>query len=105
MKNFTFSELTLTQQLYVFVVILALVGALLLLILFLFKKLYKKTFNRAFKSNKKINDGITGSGLLKGREPEGFIYGKDGKQKVYLPNKEEGHITIFGGSGQGKTII
>lgn len=103
MENLTFSELTLKQQLYLFALILALIGALLLLVLFLFKKLFSKTFSKVFKNNKKINDGLTGSGLLKGREPEGFIFGKDGKQKVYLPNKEEGHITIFGGSGQGKT--
>lgn len=104
MKNFNFSEFTLTQQLYIFVFALAILGAVVLLTLLVLKKVFKNTFSKTFnKKNKKINDGLTGSGLLKSNKPEGFIFGKSGKQKVYLPNTEEGHIAIFGGSGQGKT--
>ncbi len=46
---------------------------------------------------------LKGSGLLKEKSPKGFIFGKKGKSKVYLKNTEEGHITVFGGSGKGKT--
>lgn len=51
----------------------------------------------------KINSSIKGSNLTKGDNPEGFIFGKLGKKKVYLENTKEGHITVFGGSGKGKT--
>lgn len=51
----------------------------------------------------KINTSLKGSGLVAVNEPEGFIFGLQGNKKVVLSNNKEGHITIFGGSGKGKT--
>lgn len=51
----------------------------------------------------KINTTLNGSGLIKTNNPEGFIFGKLADKKVVLKNTYEGHITVFGGSGKGKT--
>lgn len=55
------------------------------------------------KGHEKINNSLSGSNLSRSVSPTGFIFGLQGKKKVFLPNSEEGHISIFGGSGLGKT--
>lgn len=76
------------------------------LILFLFIAgirfaLYKLA-NTSPKSTK-ISKTLKGSGLSKEREAHGFIFGTKGQKKVFLPETSEGHISVFGGSGKGKT--
>lgn len=50
-----------------------------------------------------VRQGLKGSGLKTGKTPEGFTFGRKGGEKVYLPCDAEGHIAVFGGSGEGKT--
>lgn len=60
---------------------------------------------KIFGSSKRIvNRSLQGSNLkLSEASPKGFIFGLQGRKKVYLPNNQEGHIVVFGGSGKGKT--
>ncbi len=51
----------------------------------------------------KVQQTLKGSGLVADKTPNGFTFGRLGGKKVYLPCDGEGHIAIFGGSGQGKT--
>lgn len=46
---------------------------------------------------------LKSSKLKTGGNPNGFIFGRKRKAKVYLPCTSEGHIFVFGGSGSGKT--
>ena len=46
---------------------------------------------------------LMGSGLKRGKNGNGFIFGLQGKNKIYLEKNKEGNITVFGGSGLGKT--
>ena len=82
-------------------------GVAVLVLIILFKVILTKIFHKESITNDrkgdKINRGLNGSGLKKSDNPEGFIFGKLGNKKVYLANTQEGHITIFGGSGKGKT--
>lgn len=50
-----------------------------------------------------VRQTLKGSGLLAGKTPDGFTFGRKGGEKVYLPCDAEGHIAVFGGSGEGKT--
>lgn len=51
----------------------------------------------------RVQQTLKGSGLAADKAPNGFTFGLLGGKKVYLPCDGEGHIAIFGGSGQGKT--
>ena len=51
----------------------------------------------------RVQQTLKGSGLAADKTPNGFTFGLLGGKKVYLPCDGEGHIAIFGGSGQGKT--
>lgn len=57
----------------------------------------------------KVQQTLKDSGLIVGKEPDGFIFGRKGWWKhgrpVYQPCTGEGHIAIFGGTGQGKTSV
>ena len=79
-------------------------GVAVLVLIILFKVILTKIFHKESITNDrkgdKINRGLNGSGLKKSDNPEGFIFGKLGNKKVYLANTQEGHITIFGGSGK-----
>lgn len=50
-----------------------------------------------------VRQTLKGSGLKTGKAPDGFTFGRKGGEKVYLPCNAEGHIAVFGGSGEGKT--
>lgn len=50
-----------------------------------------------------VRQALKGSGLKTGKAPDGFTFGRKGGEKVYLPCNAEGHIAVFGGSGEGKT--
>lgn len=74
--------------------------ALLLSIIY---KVFIKSKGDASTGSKKINATIKGSGLSKDKAAKGIIFGKKGKDKIFLESNQEGHIAIFGGSGKGKT--
>lgn len=82
------------------------IGTVILVGLIIFKlisfKVKGESIGRAI-SGGSVNRTIRGSGLKKGYAPEGFIFGFQRRKKIYLENIKEGHITIFGGSGKGKT--
>lgn len=86
--------------------LLVIIGVVCLIGLMIIKAIKNKFFNdlpiRKKKSNK-INATLKGSGLIKTDSGKGFIFGKINKKEVVLNNDKEGHITIFGGSGKGKT--
>lgn len=92
--------MTLMQFLYLLIA----ASFFLLCLLLLLKVLLKKAgVSDGTDRRKKINRTLNGSGLIKGMEPDGFIFGKLGKKKVFLQSSGEGHIIVFGGSGKGKT--
>lgn len=64
-------------------------------------KITKKSMGSSF--GKSAVNTLKGSGLKKDKTGQGFIFGLQGKNKVYLEKEKEGHITVFGGSGLGKT--
>lgn len=81
---------------------IALIGGIVLLVIIIIRIIFKDKFS-SLKKEDKINKGIKGSNLSKDKDPNGFIFGKENRDYVYLKNDQEGHITIFGGSGKGKT--
>lgn len=60
------------------------------------------TFAKGTMQNKQSNNNSLKS--IKKKDAEGVIFGKVKKDIVaYSPTQEEGHISVFGGSGSGKT--
>ncbi|MDY6037494.1 MAG: type IV secretory system conjugative DNA transfer family protein [Eubacterium sp.] len=76
---------------------------LLFIVLLTSKLIYYKITKKSMAFGKSTANTIKGSGLKKSKNGEGFIFGLQGKNEVYLENSKEGHITVFGGSGLGKT--
>ncbi len=74
-------------------------------IIFFFAAFIRFMLNSASKitGQNKISRSLKGSGLSKDKHGNGFIFGKKGRKEVYLPDSAEGHISVFGGSGKGKT--
>lgn len=83
------------------------IGAAILALLIIIKLIKYRLGGERGKGLFKVENSsvhtLKGSGLAKSKHPEGFIFGNKGSNKVYLKNTEEGHITVFGGSGKGKT--
>lgn len=92
-------QIDLNDILYKFIYI----GIVILVLMVIIKLLLIKFKNGSFIDNDKINRSIKGSKLCLSDKPIGFIFGYLRRKKVYLPNTSEGHITVFGGSGKGKT--
>ncbi|XVG95665.1 type IV secretory system conjugative DNA transfer family protein [Eubacteriales bacterium KG125] len=92
-------QIDLNDILYKFIYI----GIFILILIVIIKLLLIKFKGGRFTSNEKINRSIKGSLLSLSNKPVGFIFGFLKKKQVYLPNTSEGHITVFGGSGKGKT--
>ena len=78
-------------------------GGLIALAVLLFVKFYLQRSGRGEKQHLQVRDGLNGSGLDRSDTPDGFIYGLKHGKKVYQTYQNEGHIAVFGGSGQGKT--
>ena len=74
-------------------------------LIFFFAAFIRFMLNSASKitGQNKISRSLKGSGLSKDKHGNGFIFGKKGRKEVYLPDSAEGHISVFGGSGKGKT--
>lgn len=81
-------------------------GVLLLIIIYkiLAKKYHLPSSGKQIQSKKST---LQGSDLTVSKNPDGFIFGRKGwwiwKKKVFQTYMGEGHIAIFGGSGEGKT--
>ncbi len=88
------------DKIQILMVKLILIAIVFLVIAIIYTRLRKKVGGI---QGDRVNTGLSGSGLIKAENPKGFIFGKIGRKKVALENNKEGHISIFGGSGKGKT--
>ena len=82
----------------------AILALVLVLVATLVVRLLLRDRGRSDRQQKlRVQQTLKGSGLAADKAPNGFTFGLLGGKKVYLPCDGEGHIAIFGGSGQGKT--
>ena len=84
-----------------FIAVAIFITAAILKLIYL--KLSGKPISKIAGKDTGARNTMLGSGLKKALSPHGFIFGFLKKKKVYLENTKEGHISIFGGSGIGKT--